>query len=375
MYALMNQDTPLLEFDMIEQIGDYACIETKRFSDKLPFGFTDINTWVNERNYAKHKEHLQKWLKEWQLNHVKGFVEITRGLSLNDTFWIKNVDSDLTWSDVNLYHNDFSDVVAHTAFETGLHGLRLSSPSPEFTSEGSFAKCWIKKPDRVQLIKKSSSGFANAGLESYSEYYASFYAAEICRSAVQYDLIDYKGSICSVCDMFTSEEDGFVPIYKLLNPAKQYNISAILEICSSMGFEDDFRRMIILDSVIFNHDRHLGNFGFIYDNKTMEIKRFAPVFDHNMSLLCRAMESDLVQPQEYIAMFCHKLGGEFIDVAEQLMTKEIAESLESLLNQPFPRHPEYNLPEHRLEILEKAVQHQIKMSMGKTKKVQVGRSR
>ena len=51
MYALMNQDTPLLEFDMIEQIGDYACIETKRFSDKLPFGFTDINTWVNERNY------------------------------------------------------------------------------------------------------------------------------------------------------------------------------------------------------------------------------------------------------------------------------------------------------------------------------------
>ena len=94
-----------------------------------------------------------------------------------------------------------------------------------------------------------------------------------------------------------------------------------------------------------------------------------------MSLLCRAMESDLVQPQEYIAMFCHKLGGEFIDVAEQLMTKEIAESLESLLNQPFPRHPEYNLPEHRLEILEKAVQHQIKMSMGKTKKVQVRRSR
>lgn len=371
MYTLMNKDVPLLEFDIVEQIGDYVCIEKRRFSDSLPFGFSDINTWVNERNYAKHKEHLQKWLKEWQLNHVKGFVEVTKGLSLNDSFWIKRTDSDVSWASVNLYHNDFTDVVAHTAFETGLHGLRLSSTSPEFTSEGSFAKCWIKDQDNIRLIKKSSSGFANAGLESYSEFYASFYAQELCKDAVQYDLVNYKGSICSICNMFTSETEGFVPIYKLLNPAKQYNISSILNFCKDMGFEDEFRRMIVLDSVIFNCDRHLGNFGFIFDNETLQIKRFAPAFDHNMALLCRAMDSDFVKPQEYISMLCHKLGGDFTDVAKQLVTREIEESLEKLLKMRFPRHPEYNLPEYRLEILNKVVHQQIRKSLGRTRKTKI----
>lgn len=360
MYTLMNKNTPLLEFDIVEQIGDYACVEKKRFSDTMPFGFSDINTWVSGRNYAKHKEHLRKWLKEWQLDNVKGFVEITKGLSLNDSLWIKRTDSEATWEEVNLYNNDFTDIVSYTAFETGLHGLRLPSTSPEFTSEGSFAKCWIKEDNRISLIKRSSSGFANAGLESYSEYYASVYAKKICKEAVTYDLINYKGSICSICDMFTSEQEGFVPIYKLLDQTKQYNIASVLEFCRSMGFEDEFRRMIVLDAIIFNCDRHLGNFGFIYDNDTFTIKRFAPVFDHNMSMLCRAMDCDLENPQEYCSMLVHKLGGDFIPVAKQLLTDEIRSAIVKLLTLEFPRHEQYNLPERRLEVLNACLQKQIR---------------
>ena len=90
---------------------------------------------------------------------------------------------------VSLYTNDFTDVVAKTAFSNGLQGLKLSSTSPEFTSEGSFAKCWIRyKMGRIQLYKKGSEGFANAGLEPYSEYYASQLSDLICRSVLGYDI-------------------------------------------------------------------------------------------------------------------------------------------------------------------------------------------
>lgn len=43
--------------------------------------------------------------------------------------------------------------------------------------------------------------------------------------------------------------------------------------------------MIVLDALILNTDRHMGNYGFIVDNRTMQIKRMAPMFDHNQALL------------------------------------------------------------------------------------------
>lgn len=64
--------------------------------------------------------------------------------------------------------------------ETGLHGLKLSNASPEFTSEGSFEKCWVKETGGACLYQKGSSGFANAGLEAYSEYYASQLSSRLC---------------------------------------------------------------------------------------------------------------------------------------------------------------------------------------------------
>ena len=126
-------------------------------------------------------------------------------------------NANLHWSEINLYTNDFSDIVSRTAFETGLHGLKLSSTSPEFTSEGSFAKCWMKEKDGIYLYKKGSDGFANSGLEPYSEYYASQAADILCRESVMYDLFKYKGALVSRCRMFTSEKEGFVPFYRYVS--------------------------------------------------------------------------------------------------------------------------------------------------------------
>lgn len=39
----------------------------------------------------------------------------------------------------------------------------------------------------------------------------------------------------------------------------------------SIGSEDAFRRMLVLDVVILNIDCHLGNFGVLFNTDTMEI--------------------------------------------------------------------------------------------------------
>lgn len=359
-YYLMNKDDRLLRFKIEKKWSDEVCVEVSSYSKRRPIGFIDIDTWVENRNYAKHKEHLSRWLKEWQINTAEGFVEMTHCLSLNDCLWVKPVSSTLCWADVNLYENEFSDISERTAFEKGLYGLRLTSTSPEFTSEGSFAKCWKRRDRTVHLIKKGSEGFANSGLEPYSEYYAAQLAKKICRDTVSYDLEMFKGSLCSSCELFTSQEFGFVPFYRILKDNRRQTLSSVMQICSELGFEDEFRRMIITDSITFNPDRHVGNFGFLVDNETFEIKSFAPIFDFNMALMCRAMEEDITQedPLKYIREYSqgHKLGGEYIEVAKAMMTSEIRCEMNKLKGNTLVRHERYNLPVERLAVLNKAVE-------------------
>ena len=153
-YFLMNNNTKLLRFKAaVDELSQEYCEDIERYSSLLPFG--TISDWLDNQNYAKHKEHLQRCLKEWQLDTIKGFLGVTHALGLNDTLWVRRADETLTWEQVSLYSNDFTDVVAKTAFTKGLQVLKLSSTSTEFTSEGSFAKCWIRdKIGRIQLYKK-----------------------------------------------------------------------------------------------------------------------------------------------------------------------------------------------------------------------------
>lgn len=367
-YYLMNKNKKLLLFSVIfdETMGEYDCKEIERYGEpeEFPPKFSDIYTWITNRNYAKHKEHLQKWLKEWQLDNISGFIDMTHALSLNDSLWVKPADSKLSWEKMNLYNNEFTDVVSRTAFERGLQGLKLSTTSPEFTSEGSFEKCWIREEDGIYLYKKSSSGFANAGLEAYSEYYSSQLAAMLCNSYVDYDLVKFKGSLVSRCKMFTNENEGFVPIYKYLDDSKNYRITDIEAFLEPYGFEEDFRNMIVLDAVILNPDRHLGNFGFIVDNETYKVLRFAPVFDHNMAMLSRAMKDDLTENSPYIENMGHKINGDFIPVARALATDSMKSKLKDMTDIPLRLHEQYNLPKERTDFLEWIVRRQIREIVG-----------
>lgn len=348
-YCLMNKNEKLVRFHIEEHLGIENVMEDQRFVSNMPIGFTDVETWLEKRDYAKHKEHFQEWLKGWGMDTVSGFIAATHCLGLNDTLWVKPEGSSLEWDRVNLYNNPFIDVAAKTAFETGLYGLQFSSTSPEFTAEGSFAKFWKQENGSVYLYKAGATGAANVGLEPYSEYISSNIARQIAeQNTVSYDLAKYKGKICSKCEMFTNEDIGFVPLYKLLDANKHYTIPKVINICKDLGYERQCAEMFFIDSVIFNQDRHLGNFGFLVNNDTFEIVDFAPLFDFNISMLCNAMDVDLDNPEKYFSEYRvgHKLGGTFQDVGSELQ-KTYSFSLTGL--QQFPSHPLYNMDNKRIE--------------------------
>ena len=50
-----------------------------------------------------------------------------------------------------------NEKIAKTAFEGGLHGRHLSTTSPEYGTDGSFAKCWISMMQRIFMSVRSAS--------------------------------------------------------------------------------------------------------------------------------------------------------------------------------------------------------------------------
>ncbi len=358
-FYLMNKDEIILNFEMKKDgFGEVSFTVLEEIcAEHKPIGFTDINSWIQGRQAPKHRVHIAKLLRQCGCYDLDGYVRITHALTLNDTFWVKPVNSSLKWNDVSLYANQFDETIARIAFEGGMYGEQFSSTSPEFGTDGAYAKCWVRKGDVIYLLKQGSEGARNTGMEPYSEYYASQISNIICKDHVDYDLEMYRGRLVSSCKLFTDEYKGFTAIDRIVS--KNTGVSGLLSYYENIGSGDAFRRMLVFDALTINTDRHLGNFGVIVNNDTQKITGMAPVFDNNQSLLPYAEEREFKALDEYLKTRPTRIGIDFNQVAHQVLTPEIRADLNNLKGFSFRKHPKYNLPDDRLQNLEALVEKQI----------------
>lgn len=358
-YLLMNKDVVVAKFSVNQ---DIQVPEIEDTFIKLPYWIDDLSTFITNRRAPKSRENIAKLLEMSGCDTLIGYLDITHALSLVDTFWVKPADSTLGWNDVSLYSHQFNETIAKTAFEGGLHGLELSTTSPEYGTDGTFAKCWIRENGIIKMLKRGSSGARNAGLEPYSEYYASQIVSRITDDCVIYGLRSHDSRVCSVCDCFTSEKYGYLP-YAAIDKGNTTFIR-VIEKAADLGLEEKMKTMFVVDAVIFNEDRHKNNFGFIIDNDNQEILDMAPLFDHNVSLLPYAEEEEFNNLEPYLKMKGPRIGDDFYRIARYCLTPKTRKALINLKGFRFERHPKYNLPEWRLEALEQFVQNNIRKILG-----------
>lgn len=82
----------------------------------------------------------------------------------------------------------------------------------------------------------------------------------------------------------------------------------------------------------------------------------APVFDHNKSLFPELDEDELARPVLHCAS---RLGPDFVSTAKSLLADDIRSDLKNLLGFSFDQHPEFRLPDTRVNQLNKIVRTQI----------------
>lgn len=345
LYQLMNKDVVVATFEEQKRVSDYRYVEVQRFDGYLPYAFADINDWIDGRQIAKHRNSIEALMRKLGLTTRHDFIGMVRCLSLTDTFWMKREGEDLGWADVSLYRNPFDDVIARIAFDgTGMYGRVASPISPEFATSGSFAKCWVREDGEISLLKRGSTGYANAGFEPYSEVLAADLLAAAGVDHVPYSLARFHKKLACKCPLFTSEEVGFVSAHRFFE--RSFDVDDMLEFAAAHGAEESFREMIVMDAVMANVDRHSGNYGFLVDNATGEVLRMAPLFDHNMACLPMMMEQD--DFDQYVSMIGPKIGTDFVSIARTLMTPAIRSKLVDLRDFEY-QDPGFDYPAWKLD--------------------------
>lgn len=352
-YLLLNKDTVWLEFHCEQnEYLETSAREDNWHTGLRPFGYTNLTDFLERRKAPKHRAYIAQLLREYGCDTLEGYLDVAHALSLNDTLWVKKADSALCWKDVSLYRNPFNEVISEAAFDGSFSSSNFSSTSPEFSTDGQYAKCWVREGAEIQLYKTGSV----FGLEPVSEYLAAQLAAELCPESVLYNLGFYHGKLISKCPLFTSEKYGLAKAAVL---TKDRTISGFLRYFESIGSGNAFRRMCILDALILNTDRHSGNFGVLYDNDTMQVQRMAPVFDNNRSLLFDLDSEQLRQTEWCIHHCAPRLGSDFIATARGLLTDVIRSDLKKLKGFRFEAHPSILLEAERLDRLNTIVQLQL----------------
>lgn len=366
-YELRHKDTQLIRFSATENSNepDITILwQNHDMQNLFPLDLTvsedGIAKWLKHRTIPKNRAYVHAFLSKcgMNINRPMNIIRLSKGLSLNDCYWVVEEGFAGEYSKYNLYENNFSQVLAVIAFTGYGSSVRSSLEScPEFTTNGMLPKCWRRISGKVYLYKGGTKGASNTGYEPYSEYYAAQIAEVLGINAIPYNLKQWKGELCSSCELFTSKELSFMPVGRLVTRG---GMDAVREYYNKLGEEyvDALNDMIVLDALICNTDRHFGNFGVMIDNDTNRIVSPAPLFDHGNSLFnfigCDSLESEEAF-QQYIDTLLPCVYDDFIGEAKQALSDRHREGLRHLLNFRFKRHPRYNLPQNRLKLIEKHI--------------------
>ncbi len=322
-----------------------------------------VATWLKNRNIPSNRAYVDNILSRFGISYREtiAIIDICKALSLNDSYWVVDENFEGDFFKYNLFDHRISRILSYIAF-TGYGSTNIRKTlisSPEFTTNGMLAKCWRRINGKLYLYKSGTSGFANAGKEPYSEFYAYQIANVMGLEAVEYNLAYWKNFVCSTCEIFTDIDHSYIPIGRII---KNCTIEKVLEYYKNLGEEyyNSLISMFVFDAIICNTDRHFGNFGLIIDNSTNTICKTAPIFDNGLSLFNYALDNELNNAKEYSKTRYPAAYDNFVNFVKPLMSEVQKKQVRKLINFKFKKHPRYNLDSKRLKNIENFIQVRIK---------------
>ena len=286
----------------------------------------NADMWLETRAIDSHRANsrlLKKALRLMEKDDVSTVVHVN-GATITDNYWIREIGSNLTHNDVKFSDDYFSNLAlkgTYDSFNRAANSKR--SKTPELTNVGSFEKCWKLRDGKWWMLKKATHE------EMFSELFVYEFGKALHMNMAVYE----RGEGCVKSLDFTDAASvNFEPASTFMGDNEEYSdvIQALEKLCPQAI--PDYIRMIFMDTICANPDRHTNNFGLLRDPNTGELIGFAPNYDNNMALIARGYPSKPVAKDLLISLF-NELMEEypqyrsFIPEVTESMVREVIEGL------------------------------------------------
>lgn len=304
---LMNKNQKILlieynSYNVISQIYEiynieYAPLAVFNASKNKSFSLTKaVNDWFRSRGIPSWRKDLEKLLDKLGVSSSDELLNKSYGLSLSDQYWLKKINSDVKWEDINFFTNDFEyeaylDASLDSSSKSKISLDKNIFRSPNNTTDGMLQKGWIIENGKRVLVKGT---YTSNKEEPINEYLAS----QICKR-LDFDYCNYevewsdKTKLISKCNDFINENEELISAYDIYNSEKKPNnindyefYIQILEKHNVPNARENMENLFVLDYLMLNNDRHLKNFGVIRNVNTLKWERVAPIFDTGESMQC-----------------------------------------------------------------------------------------
>ena len=295
--TLMHKRLAVAEMELDEATGFILKIDKVYEPKHLPVGVSfkngiaergQLNEWWTDRSIPASRSGVRIALENLNITNTKALLVRCFGLSLSDQYWIKPHDSDIVWENINFFDNSFSEDIGDVLFGQAVKKDGFDFSSPDNTSDGCLKKRW-KIIDGKRCLIKGGSDIARQ--QPFNEVIATKIMERLSIPHVPYTMVWDKGSPYSVCEDFITRDTELVAAWRIINSKKKGNDMSVYQhfvsCCKDFGITDieqGLDKMLVLDYIIANEDRHLNNFGLVRNAETLEWIGFAPIYDSGSSL-------------------------------------------------------------------------------------------
>ncbi len=294
---LMHKNLAVAKIELDEITGFILRIFEVYKSEHLPVGISfkggkvdrkDLNEWWMDRSIPASRSGVREALTNLNIANTKMLLVRCFGLSLSDQYWIKPQDINISWGEINFFDNAFSEDIGDVLFGQAKKEEGFDFSSPDNTSDGCLKKRW-KIIDGKRCLVKGGSDIARQ--QPFNEVIATKIMKRLNISHVEYSMMWDKGAPYSICEDFITADTELVSAWRVMNSKRKSNDVSVyqhfLSCCKDLGIVDikkSIDRMLVLDYLIANEDRHLNNFGLVRNAETLEWIGFAPIYDSGSSL-------------------------------------------------------------------------------------------
>jgi hypothetical protein len=294
----MHKNIPVADIEINEPAVAIVAVGAVHDALRVPLGvqsmkgkiaLDELNDWLKGRSIPASRAGIRDLYARLGRESTGYLILKCHALSLSDHYWLRPKGLAVNWSDVNFFENEFSLDVGEMLFGREPADRKcINLMSPDNTSDGWLKKKWVISGGKRKLIKGGSEPWRQ---EPLNEVIASVIMRLLKIPHVPYTLTFDSGEPLSVCDNFLSVETEFISAWRVFHSqmmkGSDTEFTHFLRCCDSLGIAGvqlEIDKMLALDYVIANEDRHFNNFGFVRNADTLEWVGFAPLFDCGTSL-------------------------------------------------------------------------------------------